>query len=120
MGACGNVGGCGACGSVGPLPTGGLPKNQTIEGGAQIRVTPAGFNKLKSVLPALLNQQLAGGFCIPDGEVGNCSGGFLGTGACYCTNSGSGCSPGCHVNVSLNSLVPTVTSQQMLNIRISA
>ena len=119
MGACGNIGGCGACGSVGPLPTGGLPKDQTIEGGAQIRVTPAGFNKLKSVLPALLNDQLAGGFCLASGEVGNCAGG-LGTGACYCTgNSGAGCNPGCQVNVQLNSLVPTVTSQERLNLRLS-
>lgn len=120
MGACGNIGGCGACGSVGPLPTGGLPKDQTIEGGAQMRVTPAGFSKLQSVLPALLNEQLADGFCVPRGEVGNCDGGFLGTGACYCTaNAGPGCNPGCKVNVALNSLVPTVTNQQTMNLRLS-
>lgn len=118
VGACGNVSGCGACGSVGPLPTGGLPKDQTIEGGAQVRVTPAGFNKLKAVLPALLNEQLKDGFCVPQGQVGSM--GTLGTGARYCTNNnGSGCNPACKVNVSLNSLVPTVTNQQLMNIRIS-
>ena len=120
MGACGSFGGCGACGSVSPLPTGGLPKDQTVEGGAQIRVTPAGFNKMTSILPAVLNAQLADGFCVPRGEVGNCSGGFLGTGACYCTaNAGAGCNPGCKVNVALNSLVPTVTGNQSLNLRLS-
>jgi hypothetical protein len=118
MGACGNVGGCGACGSVGPLPTGGLPKDQTIEGGAQIRVTPAGFNKLKSVLPVLLNEQLSEGFCVPQGQVGSM--GTLGTGARYCTNNnGTGCNPGCKVNVALNSVVPTVTNQQVMNLKIS-
>jgi len=118
MGACGNVGGCGACGSVGPLPTGGLPKDQTIEGGAQIRVTPAGFTKLQSLLPALLNDQLSEGFCVPQGQVGSM--GTLGTGARYCTNNnGTGCNPGCKVNVALNSLVPTVTNQQVMNLKIS-
>ncbi|HWU89294.1 MAG TPA: MYXO-CTERM sorting domain-containing protein, partial [Kofleriaceae bacterium] len=119
MGACGNLGGCGACGSVGPLPTGGLPKDQTIEGGAQVRVTPAGFNKLTSVLPAVLNDQLANGFCVPQGQVGSL--GTLGTGARYCTNNnGGGCNPGCKVDVALNSLIPTVTNQQSMNLRISA
>lgn len=118
MGACGSVGGCGACGSVGPLPTGGLPKDQTIEGGAQIRVTPAGFNKLTSILPALLNEQLNDGFCVPQDQVGSM--GTFGTGARYCTNNnGAGCNPGCKVNVGLNSLVPTVTSQQVMNIKVS-
>ena len=51
MGACGDLGGCGACGAVQPLPAGGLPASQTVEGGAQIRVTPAGFQKLTSILP---------------------------------------------------------------------
>ncbi|HLL20884.1 MAG TPA: hypothetical protein VK427_02085, partial [Kofleriaceae bacterium] len=82
MSACGNFGGCGACGAVGALPADtpqtlkGVPRDQTVEGGAQIRVTPQGFNKLKTVLPALLNQSLAGGFCVPRGEVGNFSSGF--------------------------------------------
>src|SRR5512146_1851841 len=58
MGACGNFGGCGACGATGPLPPGGLPGNQTIEGGAQVRVTPSGFTKLTSLLPGLINSQL--------------------------------------------------------------
>ncbi|MDQ3366037.1 MAG: hypothetical protein M3680_11475 [Myxococcota bacterium] len=127
MGACGNFGSCGACGATTPLPADtsatlrGLPKDQTVEGGAQIRVTPQGFAKLTSILPTVLNQQLSAGFCVPRGEVGNCAGG-LGTGACYCTaNNGGGCNPGCKVNVGLNpnGLQLSVTSSQRLNLRLS-
>lgn len=118
LGACGNAGGCGGCGGSLPLPAGGLPADQTVEGGAQIRVTPAGFTKLQSILPALLNEQFEAGFCVPRGEVGNCAGG-LGTGACYCTdNNGPSCAAGCQVDVSLNRLTPTVRGNK-LNIDIS-
>ena len=67
MGACGNVGGCGACGAAGPLPGGILPPNQTVEGGAQVRVTPQGFNKLTSILPGALSSAFGSGFTIPGG-----------------------------------------------------
>ena len=128
MGACGNFGGCGACGSVGPLPADtpqtlkGLPRDQTIEGGAQIRVTPQGFQKLSAVLPALLNQSLSGGFCVPRGEVGKCTGGFPNTGACYCVqNSGPSCNPGCQANVSINpgGFTMSVTNQNRLRVNLS-
>jgi hypothetical protein len=108
MGACGNFGGCSACGSVGALPADtpqtlkGLPRDQTIEGGAQIRVTPQGFTKISQAVKQILNQSLAGGFCVPKGEIGNCSSGFLNTGACYCAGSQPGCSPGCKANVQIN------------------
>src|SRR5215203_3891181 len=108
MGACGNFGGCSACGSVGALPADtpqtlkGLPRDQTIEGGAQIRVTPQGFTKISQAVKQILNQSLAGGFCVPKGEIGSCSSGFLSTGACYCAGSQPGCSPGCKANVQIN------------------
>jgi len=117
MGACGNFGSCGACSAVSPLPGGKLPADQTVEGGAQIRVTPSGFNKLTSVLPSLVNQALANGFCVPQGQVGSL--GTLGTGARWCDRNVGQCTPGCDVDVNLNSLVPTVTSNQQLNIRLS-
>src|SRR5690349_3286942 len=60
--------GCGGCG-LQPLPAGGLPADQTIEGGAQIRVTPTGFSKLTSIIPGIVNDTLAGGFCLPKGQV---------------------------------------------------
>src|SRR5687768_12751370 len=123
MGACGNFGGCGACSSVGALPADtpqtlkGMPRDQTVEGGAQIRVTPQGFTKISAAMKQVLNQSLASGFCVPQGEVGNCSGGFLGTGACYCSgNSGAGCNPGCKANVTLNKfdVVPSQVASNTL------
>ncbi len=120
MGACGNFGGCGACGATQPLPPGGLPATQTIEGGAQIRVTPDGFNKLTSILPGVINNGLGNGFCVPKGTIGDPTG-FLGTGAQWCyTNQGS-CTPGCQANVSLNpgGLTLSVTNQQTLNVQIA-
>jgi MYXO-CTERM domain-containing protein len=101
MGACGNLGGCGACGSTGALPNGKLPTDQTVEGGAQIRVTPAGFSKLSSLLPSLLNQQLANGFCLPKGSAGVELFGFDIATARYC-QSGGGCTGGCKITAQIN------------------
>jgi hypothetical protein len=108
MSGCGGLGqGCGC--STKPLPTGGLPADQTVEGGAQVRVTPTGFQKLTSILPALLNKQLGNGFCVPKGNT-------LATDYCY-QNDGS-CAPGCNVSVYLNSVTTKVTTSQTLNIVI--
>ena len=115
---CGGVGGgCGACGSVQPLPGGKLPAGQTVEGGAQIRVTQAGFAKLTSILPGLINQQFTGGFCVPSGGVGGSA-----LGADYCYNNQGTCTPGCNVSVALNpgGLTLQVTNQQTLRVNISA
>src|SRR5687767_6633897 len=99
MGACGNLGGCGACGAAQPLPAPGnapvvknMPVDQTVEGGAQIRVTQQGFQKLTSILPGLVNDQFASGFCVPRGQVGSL--GTFGTGAEYCHTNSNGCNPG--------------------------
>jgi MYXO-CTERM domain-containing protein len=100
MGACSGLGGCGACGAAQPLPGGILPPNQTIEGGAQIRVTPQGFNKLTSILPGVINSGLGGGMCIPGGSVG----GFA-LEADYCnTNGGGACGTGqgCGVTIGVH------------------
>ncbi len=115
---CGGVGsGCGACGSTQPLPGGKLPADQTVEGGAQIRVTQAGFAKLTSILPGLLNSSLQGGFCVPSGGVG---GSFLG--ADYCYNNQGTCTPGCNVAVQLNpgGLSVSVTNNQTLRVTVAA
>ena len=84
MGCGGFGGGCGACGSVQPLPGGKLPADQTVEGGAQIRVTQAGFQKLTAILPGLINSQFQGGFCVPRGNFGSPDSTF-GTGAAWCS-----------------------------------
>jgi MYXO-CTERM domain-containing protein len=120
MGACGNFGGCGACGATQPLPQGGLPASQTVEGGAQIRVTPSGFSKLTSILPGVLNQQLGSGFCVPKGQIGSI-GGFPDTGAEWCYTNANGCNPGCKANVSINpnGLQLSVTNSQTLHLVLS-
>ncbi len=95
-----------------------MPADQTVEGGAQMRVTQAGFNKLTSILPGLLNNQLSGGFCIPQGSVGSC-GGFPDTGACYCVNDNTSCGQNhCKANVSVTSFSVSVPNQNIMRINV--
>ncbi len=103
MGACSGSTGCG-CGSSSPLPAGGLPGDQTIEGGAQIRVTPEGFTKLTALIPGIINQALSsGGICIPGNSFGATISGFPLATASYCEeNNGPTCTNGCLVDVGLN------------------
>ena len=123
MGACGNFGSCTACGASSPLPTGGLPGNQTIEGGAQIRVTPQGFTKLTSILPGILNTQFTQTpICVPGTTAGVNDPIFnTFTGIKYCEASATGCSPGCKVAVGLNNngLGLSVTNTGTLNLNLS-
>ncbi len=115
MGACGNLGGCGACSASQPLPEGKLPADQTVEGGAQIRVTPQGFQKLTSILPGVINSAFASGFCVPQGSAL-----FVD----YCDTNQGQCSPGCKVNVALNQtngLVLNVNpGNQSMHVRVDA
>ena len=103
-----------------PLPAGGLPGSQTIEGGAQVRVTPGGFTKLTSILPGAINSAFGAGFCVPQGSVGS-PGGFLGTGAKYCESNNTGCNPGCQVAVGINpgGVTTHVTNANTLNVVLS-
>src|SRR5574337_1011090 len=114
MGACGNLGGCGACSATQPLPGGKLPSDQTVEGGAQVRVTPQGFTKLTSILPGLVNQQFGQGFCVPAGTA-------IGI-VDYCHNNQGQCTPGCRIVPSINpgGFQLSVTNQNTLHIRIDA
>ncbi len=65
-GACsGGGGGCGGCGSTQPLPAGGLPVDQTVEGGGQIRVTPSGMGKIQTLARDMVDDALGEGFCVP-------------------------------------------------------
>ncbi len=125
MGACGGLGGgCGACSSSQPLPGGQLPADQTVEGGAQIRVTQAGFKKLTDLLPGLFNNSLQSGICIPGGSAGVSIAGFNIASAEYCKqNSGGSCTNGCKVAVNLNAapagLGVSVTNQNTLRLNLS-
>jgi hypothetical protein len=122
LAGCGDIGaGCGC--NVQPLPNEWLPADQTVEGGGQIRVSQAGFQKLTAVIPGVINDQLGSGFCIDQGSTGY----TLGTGADYCAPRGgtpeyncTGQSNGCQVNVDLNSINLAVDSAaDVLNIQVS-
>ena len=112
MGACDDIG-LGVPGTGTPLPAGGLPASQTLEGGAQIRVTPAGFVKLKSVAPAIIGNELIQGMCVPQQNT-------FGSDVCY-TNQG-GCTPGCFVAVALPVpfLTISVTNANTVHLQIAA
>ncbi|MCE9579761.1 MAG: hypothetical protein K8W52_41980 [Deltaproteobacteria bacterium] len=96
-----------------------MPKDQTLEGGGQVRVTQGGFQKLTSILPALLNNAIGGGICLPNGSIGTPS--F--TGANYCdVNQGGACGggKGCNVSIGVHpgSFQVSVTNAQALNLKI--
>jgi hypothetical protein len=115
------LGGCGDFGcDVQPLPGGALPADQTVEGGGQIRVTQPGFQKLTSLIPAAINDLVAEGFCVPQGEWGDPDGDW-GTGTYYCnTNVGGACGSarGCDVDLHLDYVHLDVPDQQHLRIAI--
>jgi MYXO-CTERM domain-containing protein len=108
MGACSGFGGCSACGSVGPLPQGGLPANQTVEGGAQVRVTPQGFTKLTSILPGALESAFGSGFTIGGGTAAGI--------VTYCGGSGGHCT----ISVGFGSASTSVTTAQTLRVAVDA
>ena len=82
-------GGAGGCGGLTPLPSApapvGLPFDQQIEGGLQVRITQPGFTKLSSVIPDVLRPVLSAPICIPPQR-------FLTTNICGGScNGGTGC-----------------------------
>lgn len=113
--------GCGDLGcSLRPLPAGGVPRDQTVEGGGQIRVTRSGFEKLTSVVPAAINDLAAEGFCVPQGQWGDPSGSW-GTGTYYCnrvTGGACGTSRGCDVDLHVDFVNLTVPDTQRLNVAV--
>lgn len=115
-GACGGGGGCGGCGSTAPLPAGGLPADQTVEGGGQIRVTPSGMNKIQSLARDMVEEQLGEGFCVPPTELGNPSG-FLGTGARLCQGNQNQCTPGCDTDIHIDTITVSAAGPQTLRLR---
>src|SRR5689334_9733864 len=102
-GACSGGGlGCG-CTSQ-PLPAGGLPADQTVEGGAQVRITPAGMTKVNQLVQSAILGQLGSGTCVPSGSIGGWA-----AGADYCYENQGTCTPGCDVNVNVDTLTLTPT-----------
>ena len=115
--ACGGTGsGCGGCAST-PLPAGGLPVDQTIEGGAQVRVTQSGFGKISTLIEDTLASSLGGGICVGNFSTGDPQDTF-GTGATACTNQDGTCNPGCNVGIDVTNLVVTPNGND-LNVQVN-
>ncbi len=108
----GGSGCAGGCSCISPLPKP-IPSDQIVEGGAQVRVTPSGFQTLTSIVPGVLNRAVANGFCIGEQHVGLSIAGDLY--ACD-SNSCSGGGHGCGVQVHLDSLHMTAPDNQTFRI----
>jgi hypothetical protein len=108
--ACSDIG-LGVPGTGTPLPQGGLPASQTLEGGAQIRLTQIGFQKITNVLPAMLHDGVGPTVCVAQQSIGN-------NDVCY-TNQGA-CSPGCSFGIGVDTVNISITNLQTLNVAISA
>ncbi len=104
-GACSDTTGCGTT----PLPNGELPATQTIEGGAQIRITRQGFQKLTGVVPDLINAQIEDGFCVPEGTEATIH---------YCYEVQGRCNTGCLVDLALNAVQFVATNSTTLTVRL--
>ncbi len=104
----------GGCSSLEPLPAP-VPPDQTVEGGAQLRITPAGFDKLTAIIPGIINDSIGDGFCI--GEVGF-GAGIADVSACD-TNACAGGAHGCPVNVTMQSVDMSVPDPQTFRIDVT-
>jgi hypothetical protein len=96
--ACGGDG-CAGCG-LAPLPGGALPPDQTIEGGAQVRVAPSGFDKVESVVGGIIDDALGQGICIPPGSQDL---GVIGD-LTYCFDNDGICAPGCQADLAVDTV----------------
>jgi hypothetical protein len=80
-------GGCSGCGASALTPLlAPLPKEQQIEGGLQVRISPSGVTKLETALPDILLATLDAGICVPPQRFGTLGSftslAICGTGAC--------------------------------------
>jgi MYXO-CTERM domain-containing protein len=92
---CGAGNGCGC--TFEALPPGGLPDDQTLEGGAQMRVTPSGVAKIEQVVDDVINDALGDGMCIGEGSQG------IGIGDIeWCMNDDGSCNNGCELNFNVD------------------
>ena len=110
--SCSDIG-LGVPGAGTPLPAGGLPPSQTLEGGAQIQLSAAGMSKVHANVLATLDAGVSQGFCVGHQSI-------LGSDFCY-TNQGS-CSPGCFfaVEVPPTGIQTSVVSSNTVNVQLTA
>ncbi|MBI4509844.1 MAG: hypothetical protein HY698_09405, partial [Deltaproteobacteria bacterium] len=91
-----------------------VPKDQTVEGGVQLRITPAGFKKLKDLVPGLINDALSQGFCFgkQSKKILNATVSVCGEKQC------AGDQEGCRINIKIENLEMSVPDTQ--NFKIDA
>ena len=89
--------GCGC--NLEELPGGALPADQTLEGGAQMRVTPTGVEKIEQVADDVINDALADGMCVPEGSQGIVIGDIE-----WCMNNDGSCVNGCNLHFHVDSV----------------
>ncbi|MDY0000149.1 MAG: MYXO-CTERM sorting domain-containing protein [Polyangia bacterium] len=83
------------CDLLEPMPAGNeVPKNQTIEGGLQTRVTPGGFQKISSIIPGMLEDLLGNGITVIQESYNSWSGPGVGVEFWMCPG-------GCNVQVAI-------------------
>lgn len=109
--ACTDVG-LGVPGTGTPLPPGGLPPGQTLEGGAQIQITATGLQKFTNALPAILGSGVGQDVCVAEMSL---------LGASACDGAQGGCSPGCLFDVEPQPvfLQPSVPDAQTLRLAVT-
>jgi hypothetical protein len=90
--------GCAGC-DLAPLPAGGLPADQTIEGGAQVRVAPSGFGKVEAIIGGIIDDALGAGICIPPGETDTPLGDLT-----FCFENQGDCAPGCEADIAVDTV----------------
>jgi hypothetical protein len=115
LGCSSDVVGCAGCG-LKPLPGGALPAGQTIEGGAQLRITEAGFDQVEQVVKAVVTDALGDGLCVPQQNVT-----VLGTGfrACHENQCADG-SQGCRVSLALTDFQMAAPDHSRLRVGVRA
>jgi MYXO-CTERM domain-containing protein len=98
----------GAC-SLSPLPEGGVPPEQTIEGGLQVQVLPGGFAKFTDIAGGMARELLDGGFCLPPRQLA--AGGGATLELCSTSQCDNG-RPGCQVALRVGEVEVTVPDEQ--------
>ncbi len=111
VGPSGCSGGC----SLRALPAP-LPASQTIEGGAQVRISHTGLAKITSVLETIVNNNFANGLCVP--AVGPDDLTLANFYACN-NNDCAGGAEGCRVNFNIDSLNTSVPDAHTLEISVT-
>jgi hypothetical protein len=114
LGGCTDVG-LGGPGTGTPLPAGGLPASQTLEGGAQIEISPAGIQEITSVATTFLTGGVGQGICVGPQSITTVSGT-----ASFCNTNQGTCSPGCALSLAPTSVQFAATNAGVLNVHIDA